>query len=210
MPEKAVVQKILARLTKIYPDANCELSHKDPLQLLVSTILSAQCTDERVNQVTPKLFLKYRKAKDFASADPEELEELIRSTGFFRSKAKSILAASRDIVEKHGGKVPQKMEDLVALRGVGRKTANVVLGTAFGQNVGVVVDTHVGRISRRLGFTRHQDPVKVEADLMKILPKKRWTLFSHQLIHHGRQLCMARKPRCSECPLAPLCSSVEL
>jgi endonuclease-3 len=209
-PEPDRVRKILKILGKLYPAAECALTHEDPLQLLVSTILSAQCTDERVNQVTPELFRRFRTAKDFASVPREELEDLIRSTGFFRSKAKSIQEAARQIQEEFGGKVPDTMEDLVRLRGVGRKTANVVLGTAFGKNEGIVVDTHVGRLSRRLGLTRQEDPVKVEEELIRIIPRKEWTLFSHRLIWHGRKVCNARKPLCASCDLAPLCPSADV
>jgi endonuclease-3 len=209
-PEPERVRKILKILGKLYPAAECALTHEDPLQLLVSTILSAQCTDERVNQVTPELFRRFRTAKDFASVPREELEDLIRSTGFFRSKAKSIQEAARQIHEEFGGKVPETMEDLVRLRGVGRKTANVVLGTAFGKNEGIVVDTHVGRLSRRLGLTRQEDPVKVEEELVRIVPRAEWTLFSHRLIWHGRKVCNARKPLCESCDLAPLCPSADV
>jgi endonuclease III len=207
LDETKRVGKILKGLEKLYPDVTCALTHETPLQLLISTILSAQCTDERVNKVTPELFRRLRTAKDFASVPQEELEGMIRSTGFFRSKAKSIQSASRDIAEKHGGKVPETMEELTELRGVGRKTANVVLGTAFGKNEGIVVDTHVGRLSRRLGLTKNEDPVKVEQDLMKIIPKNEWTNFAHRLIWHGRKICKARKPDCPVCPLSPYCPS---
>ena len=193
----------------MYPDAECELTHHDPFQLLISTILSAQCTDKRVNMVTPALFKRFKTPRSFANAERSELEGLIRSTGFFRSKAKSIQEASRDIAEKHKGKLPETMEELTQLRGVGRKTANVVLGTAFGKNEGVVVDTHVKRISYRLGLTKQKDPVKVEKDLVEILPRKEWTLFSHRLIWHGRKLCKAARPQCPACDLAPLCPSAE-
>ena len=194
----------------MYPDAECELTHNDPFQLLVSTILSAQCTDKRVNLVTPALFRRFKTPRAFAGADRSELEGLIRSTGFFRSKAKSIQEASRDIMEKHKGKLPDTMAELIKLRGVGRKTANVVLGTAFGKSEGVVVDTHVKRIAGRLGLTQQKDPVRIEKDLMQLIPKKEWTLFSHRLIWHGRRLCKAARPRCPECDLAPLCPSAEL
>lgn len=204
------VKEILKILKKLYPDVTCALTHKTPLQLLISTILSAQCTDKRVNMVTPELFRRYKTAKDFARADRKDIEEMIRSTGFFRSKAKSIQLASRDIAEKHGDKVPQTMKELVGLQGVGRKTANVVLGTAFGKNEGVVVDTHVGRISRRLGLTKQKDPVKAERDLMEKLPKREWTDFSHRLIWHGRKVCKAIRPRCPECKLIPVCPSANL
>jgi len=199
-------RKILRRLEKAYPHAACALVHDDPLQLLVATILSAQCTDVRVNLVTPALFARYPAARDYAEADPAELEEMIRSTGFFRNKARSIMEAARDIVERHGGRVPDTLEELVELRGVGRKTANVVLGNAFG-TPGITVDTHVRRISRRLGLTDQNDPVKIEQDLMEIVPRKRWTDFSHMTIFHGREICDARRPRCGECPLADVCPS---
>ncbi|MFQ5696562.1 MAG: endonuclease III, partial [Terriglobia bacterium] len=187
------------------PRATCALTHKNPVQLLVSTILSAQCTDERVNQVTRTLFQKYKTAKDFAYADPRELEQEIRPTGFFRAKTKSIVGATRRLVEKHKGKVPRSMEELVELPGVARKTANVVLGTAFGIASGVVVDTHVTRLSRRLDLSRENDPKKIEQDLMQTVPKARWIALSHQLIWHGRLLCQARRPRCPDCPLEDLC-----
>ena len=198
------VKAILKGLDKLYPDAACSLDHKDALQLLVATILSAQCTDERVNKVTPALFERYPTVNDFAKADPEELMELIRSTGFFRNKAKSIMGMAKGVLEKHDGQVPDKLEDLVKLPGIGRKTANVVLGNVFGLP-GITVDTHVGRISRRWGFTTQKDPVKAEFDLMAIIPKQRWTKFSHQVILHGRTLCMARKPNCPECLLLKHC-----
>jgi len=201
--------KVMRRLQKAYPDAACALIHDDALQLLVATILSAQCTDVRVNMVTPALFARYPTAADFAEADPGELEELIRSTGFFRNKARAIQEASRDIVDLHDGEVPDRMEDLVELRGVGRKTANVVLGNVFGVP-GITVDTHVRRISRRLGLTDQQDPVKIEMDLMKVIPRKRWTDFSHMTILHGREVCASRKPRCRGCPLADICPSANV
>jgi endonuclease-3 len=191
-------------LAKTYPDANCALKHSNPLQLLVSTILSAQCTDARVNMVTPALFQRYRDAKAFAEAETAELEGLIQSTGFFRSKARSIKETCRDIVEKHGGAVPATMEHLTALRGVGRKTANVVLGNAF-KIPGMVVDTHVGRLSRRLGLSKNTDPVKVEQDLMQLFPPERWSVLSHELILHGRKYCKAPTPRCTGCPLVDVC-----
>ena len=193
-----------ARLAAAYPNAACALVYANPLQLLVATILSAQCTDVRVNLVTPKLFKRYPAVKDFAESDPKELETLIQSTGFFRSKARSIREACRDIVEKHGGEVPRTMEELYALRGVGRKTANVVLGNAF-DIPGMVVDTHIGRLSRRLGLTKQTDPVKVETELMRLLPPERWTQFGHELILHGRKYCKAPTPRCSGCPLVEIC-----
>lgn len=196
---------ILAELRKEYPEAKCSLDHANPLQLLVSTILSAQCTDERVNKVTPALFRKYADARAFAAAKPGELEADIRSTGFFNNKAKSIRGACRMIVEKHGGKVPDTMEALLELPGVARKTANVVLGNAFGKNEGVVVDTHVTRLSRRMGLTRQKTPEKIEKALVKLVPRAEWALFSHLLIHHGRAVCDARLSRCAECRLAALC-----
>ena len=194
-------------LKRTYPDAHCELDHENPLQLLVATILSAQCTDKRVNMVTPILFRRCRTARDFATIPAEDLEEIIQSTGFFRSKAKSIRACCQAIVEKHGGEVPAKMDELTSLAGVGRKTANVVLGNAFGLNEGVVVDTHVQRLSRRLGLTRELDPVKIELDLMKIIPREHWAIFAHWLIFHGRRRCFARKPDCEGCELQSLCPS---
>ncbi len=203
--KKERTAKISAILEKQYPNAQCALNHKNAYELLVATILSAQCTDVRVNLVTPALFKKYPDAAALAKADPAQLEKMIQSTGFFRSKAKSLLASAADIVQKHGGEVPSTMEELTALRGVGRKTANVVLGNAFHQNIGVVVDTHVGRLSLRLNLTVQADPVKVEQDLMQLVPQKNWTLFSHWLILHGRAICVARKPKCTRCPLFSLC-----
>ena len=207
LPLKARVKRILARLDQAYTAAECALTHENPLQLLVSTILSAQCTDERVNRVTKTLFQKYRTAKDFAAADPRELEQEIRPTGFFRNKTKSILGAAKLLVGKFHGQVPHTMEELLELPGVARKTANVVLGTAFGVASGVVVDTHVDRLSQRLDLTKEKDPKKIEQDLMKIIPKEKWILFSHQLIWHGRLVCQARRPRCPDCPLEDLCYS---
>jgi endonuclease-3 len=201
------VRKILAGWDKAYPHATCALDHQNAFQLLVATILSAQCTDARVNRVTPVLFRKYPSPADFAQADPQELERDIRSTGFYRNKAKSILASSRQIVEKFHGQVPKTMDELLELPGVARKTANVVLGTAFGIASGVVVDTHVQRLSRRLDLTQNTDPKKIEQDLMKALPQDRWILFSHQLISHGRRICQARRPKCAECVLEKLCYS---
>jgi endonuclease-3 len=197
-------RKIDATLAEAYPQARCALAHANPLQLLVATILSAQCTDVRVNKVTPALFARYPDAQAFASADPHELEDLIRSTGLFRMKARAIQDACRDIVAKHGSLVPRTLEELTALRGVGRKTANVVLGNAF-DTPGLVVDTHVGRVSRRLGLTKNADPAKVEADLMELFPRERWTVLSHELILHGRTYCKAPTPRCTGCPLLKLC-----
>jgi endonuclease-3 len=204
----ARTKKIIAVLNKTYPDAHCELVHQNPLELLVATILSAQCTDKRVNIVTEQLFKKYRSADDFATADILELENDIRTTGFYKNKARNIKAACGDIVRKHGGKVPQTMEDLIELGGVGRKTANVVLGNAFGINVGVVVDTHVARLSHRFAMTRHSAPEKIEIDLMELVPQKQWALFSHLLIWHGRRRCFARKPDCASCEALKLCPRI--
>ena len=203
-PDPVRVRAVIEQLQELYPDARCALDFRTPLELLVATILSAQCTDERVNKVTPALFATYPDAAAFAAADPAALEKAIHSTGFFRNKAKSIREASADIVAKHGGQVPRTLEDLTALRGVGRKTANVVLGNAYGVP-GVVVDTHVTRLSHRLGLTNETDPVKIEFALMPLVPRELWTLFSHWLILHGRAVCNARKPLCSQCPLSPHC-----
>jgi endonuclease-3 len=199
------VKAILEGLDEMYPAASCELKHDNPFQLLISTIMSAQCTDVRVNEVAKTLYVKYPTPKHFAYANPSELEQDIRPTGFFRNKTKSIMGASKAIVDTFGGQVPQTMEELLALPGVARKTGNVVLGSGFGIASGVVVDTHVIRLSNRLDLTKHQDPKKIEVDLMKILPQDRWVLFSHQLIWHGRRLCVARKPRCAECKIEHLC-----
>ena len=196
---------LVKALPKVYPDAHCELDFKTPLQLLIATILSAQCTDKRVNLVTPALFAKYRTAADFAAAPPAALEKAIQSTGFFRNKTKSIRAATAALVKDHGGKVPQTMAELHALPGVGRKTANVVLGNAFHKDEGIVVDTHVARLSQRLGLTKNQAPEKIEQDLMKLIPREHWTNWSHWLIWHGRRRCFARKPDCSNCELLRLC-----
>jgi endonuclease III len=201
------VAAILAKLDEAYPAATCALRHDNPFQLLISTILSAQCTDERVNQVAQTLFPKYPTPKHFAYANPKELEQDIRPTGFFRNKTKSIMGASKKIVEEFGGKVPQTMEEILTLPGVARKTANVVLGTAFGIASGVVVDTHVLRLAGRLELSANTDPKKIEQDLMRIIPQDKWILFSHQLIWHGRRVCQARKPRCAECNLERLCFS---
>ena len=206
----ARVRKIIAALKAAYPNAHCELDHSNPLELLVATILSAQCTDKRVNLVTPDLFKKYRSAADFAKASLPELENAIKSTGFFRNKAKSIKTASQAIVDRHGGQVPRSMEELTQLGGVGRKTANVVLGNAFNINCGVVVDTHVARLSWRLGLTRDEDPIKIEQTLMKLVPQDEWTLFSHLLIWHGRRRCYARNPDCPHCELRALCPRIGL
>ncbi|MGN6368894.1 MAG: endonuclease III [Phycisphaerae bacterium] len=203
--KKTRALRIIGVLKKTYPTAHCALDHRNAFELLVATILSAQCTDARVNMVTPVLFKKYPTAEALAKSSKGDVEKIIQSTGFFRAKAKSIRATAADIVEKHGGKVPQSMEELTELRGVGRKTANVVLGNAFGQNVGVVVDTHVSRLSQRLGLTGNTDPVKIEQDLIKLVPQEEWTLLSHLLIFHGRQICVARKPRCEACPVLADC-----
>jgi endonuclease-3 len=198
---------LIEAFAKVYPEAHCELDFSNPLELLVATILSAQCTDKRVNMVTPALFKKYRTARAYAEAPRDQLETEIQSTGFFRSKAKSLRAMAADLVAKHGGKVPATMQALTALRGVGRKTANVVLGNAFHINDGVVVDTHVTRLSRRLGLTKRADPAKIETDLMKLIPRNQWTIFSHWLIWHGRRRCQARKPDCAACEVQHLCPS---
>ncbi len=205
--KEARVGKLIKAFQKTYPDAHCELLHHNPLELLVATILSAQCTDKQVNRVTPPLFRRYRSAEDYARAAPSELEDAIRSTGFYKNKAKNIQAACRKLLELHGGKVPRTMEDLVGLDGVGRKTANVILGNAFGRNDGVVVDTHVMRLSSRLKLSSHVNPEKIEQDLMSLVPKKFWTLWSHWLIWHGRRRCYARKPDCPNCAVKDLCPS---
>ena len=199
------VPAIIQGLRKLYPDAHCELDHKTPLELLVATILSAQCTDKRVNLVTKALFRTYRTAQDYAKADPDELEGLIRSTGFFRSKAKSIQETAKVLVAKHGGQVPDTMEELLQLRGVARKTANVILGTAYGRACGIVVDTHMKRLAYRLGLTDETKPEKVELDLMKLVPKKDWIFFSQGMVWHGRRVCFARKPDCPGCALNKVC-----
>jgi endonuclease-3 len=204
---QARVRKIVARLEREYPDATCALHHASALELVVATILSAQCTDARVNIVTPALFAKYRTARDYAAADPQVLEGEIQSTGFFRNKTKSIIGMAQALVERHGGEVPDTMEALTELPGVGRKTANVILGTWFKKNEGVVVDTHVQRLSRLLKLTKHDDPVKIERDLMDLLPRDKWTWWSHTLIQHGRQVCIARRPRCEDCVVNRLCPS---
>jgi endonuclease-3 len=203
-PLQARARRIVRALARLYPDARCSLDYASPLQLLVATILAAQCTDVRINQVTPALFARYPDAASFANANPEELEALIQSTGFFRNKARNLIACCRQLAERHGGRVPATMEELVPLAGVGRKTANVVLGNAFGVP-GIPVDTHVGRLSQRLGLTRHTDPVHIERDLMAVLPRQEWTAFAHRMIYHGRQVCHARKPLCDGCALAKLC-----
>jgi endonuclease-3 len=201
------VAAILAKLDEAYPNAHCELNYENAFQLLIATILSAQCTDVRVNQVTQELFKKYKTPQEFAYVSPEELEKEIRPTGFFRNKTKSIMGASKAIVETFGGQVPRTMEEILTLPGVARKTANVVLGTAYGIVSGVVVDTHVIRLSQRLDLTRNEDPRKIEQDLMTIIPKEKWIKFSHQLIWHGRRICAARKPKCADCNLESLCYS---
>ena len=201
------VAAILQKLDEAYPDATCELKHASPFQLLISTILSAQCTDVRVNQVTETLYKKYRSPEAFAYANPSELEQEIRPTGFFRNKTKSVMGASKALVEKFGGEVPRTMEEILTLPGVARKTGNVVLGTAYGLASGVVVDTHVMRLAQRLELTRNQEPKKIEQDLMKIIPQAKWIQFSHQLIWHGRRVCIARKPKCAVCNLEKICNS---
>jgi endonuclease-3 len=202
---QARLAEILSRLDRMYPDATCALLHRDPWQLLVATILSAQCTDKRVNEVTPGLFAKYPTPRDFAAVHPEVLANDIRSTGFFNNKAKSIVGAAQRVVNEFGGQVPETMEEMLTIPGAARKTANVVLGTAYGIASGVVVDTHVARIALRLGLTQNTDPVKIEQDLIKIVPNERWILFAHQIILHGRARCMARTPACEQCDLNSLC-----
>ncbi|MEK7829627.1 MAG: endonuclease III [Acidobacteriota bacterium] len=204
---KTRTQQIIRALKKAYPAAECALNHSNPFELLVATILSAQCTDERVNIVTSTLFRKYLNVADFAAADPAELEKDINSVNFFRNKAKSIQTTAKLLLEKHSGELPQTLEELTQLPGVGRKTANVVLGTAFGIPTGVVVDTHVSRLTQLLGLTKNKDAEKIEKDLIELLPKKEWIDFSHRLIWHGRRICKARKPNCAECSLEPLCPS---
>ncbi len=203
------VGEILARLDQLYPNVTCALEHQSAWHLLVATILSAQCTDERVNKVTPVLFAKYPTVRHFAALKPEELEPDIRSTGFFRNKSKSVVGAAQRVVSEYGGEVPGDMERLLTLPGVARKTANVVLGTWFKKAVGVVVDTHVHRISRRLELTTQEDPGKIEQDLMRVIPQERWIALAHQIIWHGRKLCMARNPRCADCSLEPLCHAAD-
>jgi endonuclease-3 len=206
-PLRTRARRIARLLAKTYPDAHCALHHDGPLQLLIATILSAQCTDARVNMVTPALFKRYPDAAAFAEAEPRELEEMIRSTGFFRNKARNIIACCRQLVEQHGGEVPATMDELVPLPGVGRKTANVILGNAF-DVPGIPVDTHVARLSGRMGLTEESDPVKIERDLMRLIPEKDWTMFGHRMIFHGRQVCHARKPLCEQCVVAGLCPRV--
>jgi endonuclease-3 len=207
MTTRERVRQLIKVWPQVYPGAHCELDYKNPLELLIATILSAQCTDKRVNMVTPDLFKKYRTAKDYATALPAKLESAIKSTGLFRNKTKSIRAATSTIVGKFAGRVPDSMENLRELPGVGRKTANVVLGNAFGKNEGIVVDTHVIRLSQRLGLTKEKDPEKIEHDLMKLVPREHWTNWSHWLIWHGRRRCYARKPDCSNCEVFRLCPS---
>jgi endonuclease-3 len=202
--------QVARRLRREYPDAQCSLVHDSPLELLVATILSAQCTDERVNLVTTELFRKYPDAAAFAAAPLAELEQAIKSTGFFRNKAKNIKACCQKLVEEHAGEVPRELGRLVELPGVGRKTGNVVLGTAYGIASGVVVDTHVARLSQRMGLSRHSDPMKIERDLMEQLPRKEWVALSHRMIQHGRRVCMARKPKCDECALGDICPRIGL
>jgi endonuclease-3 len=202
---QARLKKILVRLDEMYPNVTCALSHSNAWELLVATILSAQCTDKRVNLVTPGLFRKYPTIQDFAAAKQDELAQVIRSTGFFNNKAKSVIGAARKILADFGGQIPREIDQLLTVPGAARKTANVVLGTAFGIASGVVVDTHVQRIAQRLDLAKNSDPGKIEKDLMKLLPKEKWILFSHQIIHLGRGPCVARKPRCAECGLEPLC-----
>lgn len=208
MNRKERAAELLERLPKIYPGAHCELDFTNALELLVATILSAQCTDKRVNLTTPALFARCRTAADYAAISQQEMEELVRSTGFYRNKAKNIRAMGEALVTRHGGEVPETLDELAALPGVGRKTANVVLGNAFSKNEGVVVDTHVGRLSQRLGLTKFSDPVRIEQDLMKLFPRKSWTDLSHWLIFHGRRRCGARKPDCAGCELRDICPSV--
>jgi endonuclease-3 len=203
------VEKILNSLDELFPKATCALHHNDAWQLLVATILSAQCTDERVNKVTPVLFVKYPTIQDFAAANQAELANDIRSTGFFNNKSKSLIGAAKKVLSDFKGKVPRSMDELLMVPGAARKTANVVLGTAYGIAAGVVVDTHVQRVSRRLDLTRNEEPIKIEQDLMKIIPQQKWILFSHQVIHFGRQICVARKPKCDRCPLDPVCYAAD-
>jgi endonuclease III len=207
MTREERTRKIVALLAKHYPDASCALTWRDPYQLIAATILSAQCTDARVNLVTPALFQRYPDAAALARADRADLEGLIRSTGFYHNKAKSLLGMAQALVERHGGEVPRSMEALVELPGVARKTANVVLGTAFGIAEGIVVDTHVIRLAGRMGLTQEEDPVKIERDLMAVVPRDRWIAFAHQMTWHGRKVCAARKPACGACPVAPVCPS---
>jgi endonuclease-3 len=208
VPTRRRAAKIVRELAREYPDATCALDFTNPLELLVATILSAQCTDKRVNKVTPGLFQEYRTAADYAAAAPAKLEKEIQSTGFFRNKAKSIRNCCQILVQRHGGDVPEDIEALVSLPGVGRKTANVVLGTAFGIASGIVVDTHVTRVSHRLGLSTSKNPDKIEQELMTLAPKKDWIDFAHRLVHHGRRICVARRPKCDRCTLGPLCPKI--
>ena len=205
-----LARNVVKRLKKAYPGATCALDHHSPYQLLVATVLSAQCTDVRVNMVTPSLFARYPTAQALAQAEQAEVEAIIRSTGFFRNKAKNLIGMAGALMDRHHGEVPADMEQLRRLPGVGRKTANVVLGNAFGMNEGVTVDTHVARLSKLLGLTRHTDPIKIETDLMALVPRKDWTIVSHLLIWHGRQVCIARRPKCGACQLASLCPSADV
>lgn len=205
LERKSRMDRILAELDRLFPTATCALHYQSPWQLLVATILSAQCTDERVNKVTPELFKKYPEMEDFANAPQEELSQDIRSTGFFNNKARSVIGAAKKILGEYKGEVPRTMDELLSVPGAARKTANVVLGTAYGISSGVVVDTHVQRVSQRLDLTKNEEPVKIEQDLMKVVAPEKWILFSHQVIHFGRQICIARKPRCASCPLDPVC-----
>jgi endonuclease-3 len=205
----ARLQKILKALDDLFPNVTCALHHQTPWQLLVATILSAQCTDERVNKVTPGLFAKYPTLQDFANVNQDELANDIRSTGFFNNKSKSLIGAARKLLSDFHGEVPRTMDELLKVPGAARKTANVVLGTAYGIAEGVVVDTHVQRVAARLDLTKNTDPINIEKDLMKIVPKQKWILFSHQIIHFGRQVCVARKPKCSQCPLDSLCYAAD-
>ena len=208
-PLRTRAGRIVRLLAQTYPDAHCALNYSNPLQLLIATILSAQCTDVRVNMVTPALFARYPDAQAFADAAPSELESLIHSTGFFRNKARNIIACCRELMAKHGSQVPATMEELVPLPGIGRKTANVILGNAF-DVPGIPVDTHVARLSQRMGLTESADPVKIERDLVRLIPKKEWTMFGHRMIFHGRQICRARRPLCEDCTLARLCPRLGL
>ncbi len=207
---RAHADAVWAHLIALYPDAHCELDYRNPWELLVATILSAQCTDKRVNMVTPVLFERYPSPRELAAANPEDVEDIIRTTGFFRAKTKSILGAAAAVVANHGGRVPEDLEALVKLPGVGRKTANVVLGNAFQRNEGVVVDTHVLRLTRLLGLTTGDDPIGVEQDLIGLFPRDNWTMLSHLLIWHGRRICVARRPKCSQCTLAGICPSASI
>lgn len=208
--KRARAAAIYETLRDSYPDAQCALDHENPYQLAVATILSAQCTDERVNIVTPALFRRYPTPESLAAANQEEVETLIHSTGFFRNKAKNLIGMAQGVIERHGGKLPRTIDELTRLPGIGRKTANVVLGNAFGLDEGIVVDTHVSRLSGRLGFTAHADPVRIERDLIELFPRDRWTLLSHLLISHGRAICVARRPRCEICPVSTFCPSAKV